>query len=58
MNIAARNVLGATWMPALLVITWKPWWLWKASRISANTNMPRISNSTPVLLMIATSRTP
>ncbi len=58
MNIAARNELGPTWKPALFVTTWKPWWLWNAIRISANTNMPRISNTTPVLLMIATSRTP
>ena len=28
------------------------------SKIKANTTMPRISNTTPVLLMIATSRTP
>ena len=42
----------------VLLITPMPWWLWNASRISANTNMPRISKTTPVLLMIATSRTP
>ena len=58
MNIAARNVLPVTGTPPLLVTTWKPWWLWKASSTSANTNMPRISKTTPVLLMIATSRTP
>ena len=58
MNIAARNEAGPTCSPALFVTTLKPWWLWKASRISANTNMPRISKITPVLLMIATSRTP
>ena len=58
MNIAARNVLPLTGRPALLVTTPKPWWLWKAIRMMANTNMPRISNSTPVLLMMATSRTP
>ena len=58
MNIAARNVLPFTGMPALLVTTLKPWWLWKAISTSANTNMPRISNTTPVLLMIETSRTP
>ncbi len=58
MNIAATNVLPVTGRPALLVTTPMPWWLWKASSTSAKTNMPRISNSTPVLLMIATSRTP
>ena len=58
MNIAARNELPLTWKPALLVTTWKPWWLWKAISTSANTNMPRISNTTPVLLMTATSLTP
>ena len=58
MNIAARNVFGATWNPALLVTTPKPWWLWNAISTSANTNMPRISNSTPVLLMTETSLTP
>ncbi len=58
MNIAARNVLPVTGRPALLVTTWKPWWLWNASSTSANTNMPRISNTTPVLLMSETSRTP
>ena len=56
--MAARNELGPTWKPALLVTTWKPWWLWNASSTSANTNMPRISKITPVLLMTATSRTP
>ena len=58
MNIAARNEAGSTRKPALLVTTWKPWWLWNAIRTIANTNMPRISNTTPVLLMSATSRTP
>ena len=58
MNIAARNELGPTWKPALSVTTRKPWWLWNASSTSANTNMPRISKITPVLLMTATSRTP
>jgi len=56
--MAARNVLPFTGRPALLVTTLKPWWLWKASSTSANTNMPRISNTTPVLLMIETSLTP
>ena len=54
--MAARNVLPLR-EPALLVTT-KPWWLWKAISTSAKTNMPRISNTTPVLLMIETSRTP
>ena len=58
MNIAARNVLPFTGMPPLLVTTLKPWWLWNAIRISANTNMPRISKTTPVLLISATSLTP
>jgi hypothetical protein len=58
MNMAARNVLPFTGMPALSVTTLKPWWLWKAISTSANTNMPRISNTTPVLLMIETSFTP
>jgi len=56
--MAARNVLPFTGRPPLLVTTWKPWWLWKAISTSANTNMPRISNTTPVLLMIDTSLTP
>ena len=56
--MAARNVLPFTGMPALFVTTLKPWWLWKAISTSANTNMPRISNTTPVLLMIETSLTP
>ena len=34
------------------------WWLAKNSRISAKTSMPRISAATPMLLMIASSRTP
>ena len=56
--MAARNEFGPTCRPPLLVTTLKPWWLWKISSTIANTNMPRISNSTPVLLISATSRTP
>ena len=34
------------------------WWFAKNSRISAKTSIPRISAPTPMLLMIASSRTP
>jgi len=54
----ARKVDPVTGSPALFVMTCTPWWLWKMARISANTNMPRISKITPVLLTMATSRTP
>ena len=56
--MAARNELGPTCRPPLLVTTLMPWWLWKIASTSANTNMPRISKMTPVLLISATRRTP
>ena len=39
-------------------ITPAPWLLWTMARKTANTTMPRISKTTPVLLTIATSFTP
>ena len=35
-----------------------PWLLWAIARMMANTTMPRISKTTPVLFTIATSLTP
>ena len=39
-------------------ITPSPWLLWAIARKMANTTMPRISKTTPVLFTIATKRTP
>ena len=39
-------------------ITPSPWLLWTMARKMANTTIPRISKTTPVLFTIATSRTP
>jgi len=46
--------------PDLLLskITPRPWLLCANARNSANTTIPRISNTTPVLFTIATSFTP
>ena len=58
MNIPTRNALAVRWVPPVLKITPTPWWLWNRARMKANTTMPRISKMTPVLLTMATSRTP
>ena len=58
MNIATRKVLRVTFVPPESKITPAPWWLWKSATTNAKTTIPRISNNTPVLLTIATSRTP
>ena len=58
MNIATRNVPVVRLVPPVWKTTPADWWWWKIARMNANTTMPRISNSTPVLLMIATSLTP
>ena len=56
--MATRNVERLTSVPAESNTTPTPWWLWKSARTNAKTTIPRISNSTPVLLTIATRRTP
>src|SRR5713101_1150543 len=58
MNIAMRNVPVVRLVPPVWKITAADWWWWKSASTNANTTMPRISNNTPVLLMIATSLTP
>ena len=58
MNIATRKVPVVRLVPPVWKMTAPDWWWWNSARTNANTTMPRISNSTPVLLMIATRRTP
>ncbi len=58
MNIAMRNVPVVRLVPPVWKITPADWWWWNNASTNAKTTMPRISNSTPVLLMIATSLTP
>src|SRR5919109_3493178 len=62
MNIATRKTgryppvdvtFGAVW-----VSTDSGWWLKKINRIRAKTTIPRISVPTPMLLIVANSRTP
>jgi hypothetical protein len=58
MNIAIRNVPAVRLVPPVWKTTETGWWWWKSARIAANTTIPRISNSTPVLLINATRLTP
>ena len=58
MNIAMRKSPTVGLVPPASKITPAPWWLWKSASTKAKTTIPRISKSTPVLLTMATSRTP
>ena len=58
MNIATRKFAALKSAPPVSKTTPTPWLLWNSARMIANTNSPSSSNSTPVLLMIATTRTP
>ena len=58
MNIATRKFEALKSGPPVSKTTSTPWLLWNSARMTANTNSPSSSNSTPVLLMIATTRTP
>ena len=58
MNIAMRKFDALKSGPPVSKTTPMPWLLWNSARMIANTNSPSSSNSTPVLLMIATTRTP
>ena len=58
MNIATRKFEALNAGPPVSNTTPTPWLLWKSARMIANTNSPSSSNSTPVLLISATTRTP
>ena len=58
MNIATRKFEALKSGPPVSKTTPTPWLLWNSARMTAKTNSPSSSNSTPVLLMIATTRTP
>ena len=57
-NVARKLPLLASCAPASSKSTAGDWWFAKNSRIRANTTMPRISVATPMLLSVATRRTP
>ena len=56
--MATRKFAALNAGPPVSNTTSTPWLLWNAARMIANTNSPSSSNSTPVLLISATTRTP
>src|SRR5215210_673689 len=58
MNIATRKFPALKSGPPVSKTTPTPWLLWNSARMIANTNNPSSSNTTPVLLISATTRTP
>ena len=57
-NVASMLPFWPCSAPNVWVSTSGDWWLAKNSRMSAKTSIPRISVATPMLLSVATSRTP
>ena len=57
-NVASMLPFWACSAPKVWVSTSGDWWFAKNNRMSAKTSIPRISVATPMLLRIATRRTP